>query len=244
MIKVVVPVSGGKDSQACLKLALNYFPPSEVLGMFCDTKFEHPLTYRHIERMEGLYGVKIQKISDGRSVPDIVLSRGRFPSFQARSCTDQLKIQVGKKFYFELAKAQGVGFEVWYGMRTGESTARRKRYHERTSTETYLPHEFMSKYPKGLGKLGVRFQVPILDWTTKEVFSFLGSEVNPLYALGFDRVGCFPCLAGGDKAKDKAFEFDSFGQAQKEKVIWLEKATGKSVYNRDNRGSGCAICEI
>ena len=25
---------------------------------------------------------------------------------------------------------------------------------------------------------------------------FVGSELNPLYSQGFDRVGCFPCLAG------------------------------------------------
>jgi len=38
--KCVVPLSGGKDSQACLVLALRRFLPSEILALFCDTQFE------------------------------------------------------------------------------------------------------------------------------------------------------------------------------------------------------------
>ena len=41
IIKCVVPISGGKDSQCCVKLALQKFDKSEILGVFCDTKFEH-----------------------------------------------------------------------------------------------------------------------------------------------------------------------------------------------------------
>ena len=42
MIKCIVPVSGGKDSQCCLKLAVDEFGSDQVIGLFCDTKFEHP----------------------------------------------------------------------------------------------------------------------------------------------------------------------------------------------------------
>ena len=63
MIKCVVPISGGKDSQACLKLALKQFDPSEIVGLFCDTKFEHPLTYAHIDRMREMYGVEIRVLT-------------------------------------------------------------------------------------------------------------------------------------------------------------------------------------
>ena len=102
MIKCVVPISGGKDSQACLKLALKQFDPSEIVGLFCDTKFEHPLTYAHIERMREMYGVDIRTVNDG-DVPTLVRKYGRFPSDAARFCTDELKIKVGKDFYKKLA---------------------------------------------------------------------------------------------------------------------------------------------
>jgi tRNA(Ile)-lysidine synthase TilS/MesJ len=33
-VKILVPISGGKDSQACLKLALHHYAPDEVRGLF------------------------------------------------------------------------------------------------------------------------------------------------------------------------------------------------------------------
>lgn len=53
-VKCVVPISGGKDSQSCLKLALETFHKDEVLGVFCDTQYEHPYTYEHVEKNEAL----------------------------------------------------------------------------------------------------------------------------------------------------------------------------------------------
>lgn len=52
-VRCLVPVSGGggKDSQACLELALQQFDPDEVVGLFCDTGWEHPKTYAHIDWM-------------------------------------------------------------------------------------------------------------------------------------------------------------------------------------------------
>jgi 3'-phosphoadenosine 5'-phosphosulfate sulfotransferase (PAPS reductase)/FAD synthetase len=193
-IKIIVPVSGGKDSQACLKLALESYEKEEVLGLFCDTKFEHPITYNHIDKMREMYGVKIDTITAG-SVPENCLKYGRFPGGGKRHCTGDLKIIPSKKYYIEFAKDQG-GFQVWYGMRGGESNERAIRYADKINNEVYPPNEVLKKYPKYLyTKLGVTFRLPILDWTLLEVYSFLNGEENTLYSQGFDRVGCFPCLA-------------------------------------------------
>ena len=85
MIKVIVPISGGKDSQACLKLALQEYDKSDVIGLFCDTRFEHPLTYQHIEKIRDLYGVHIETVCAG-SVPEkiMALKNPMFPSGTAR----------------------------------------------------------------------------------------------------------------------------------------------------------------
>ena len=64
-VRVLVPISGGKDSQACLKLALESYPADEVRGLFCDTQFEHPETYQHVERMREMYGVQIDTVCEG-----------------------------------------------------------------------------------------------------------------------------------------------------------------------------------
>jgi len=230
MIKCVVPISGGKDSQACLKLALQKFNKSEILGLFCDTKFEHPLTYAHVDKISEIYGVKIEKVNNG-DVPTLVRKYKRFPSDAARFCTDQLKIKAGKEFYKKLAQEQGLGFEVWYGMRKAESSQREKRYAGTICDEIYPPHLFMpSKYPQYLEKLGVMIRLPIVDWQTEDVFEFLDGEQSPLYQLGFDRVGCFPCLAGGDYWKAKAFAFDDFGKSQRIKVVQLGHEIKKNVF--------------
>lgn len=243
-VQVVVPVSGGKDSQACLKLAVQQYGPELVRGLFCDTQFEHPLTYIHVNNLSTLYGgVRIDTVTGG-SVLDKIRKYQRFPSFGARHCTDELKIRETRIYLKALAEING-GFEVWYGMRSNESAARRKRYSFATSNDLYAPHEILPrKYPKYLSKMGVSFRLPILDWSTEEVFTFLAGEENPLYAKGFDRVGCFPCLAAGDGPKTSAFIHDDFGRKQYRIVVALEKEIGKSVWQSDSKSPGCSLCEI
>lgn len=268
--RVVVPVSGGKDSQACLKLALEHYPADEVLGLFCDTKFEHPLTYEHIERMKAMYGVRIETVNNG-SVEEQILKHERFPGGGSRFCTEELKIWPSKRFYKALAEDQGSrlgnkrrrvgasqagGFEVWYGMRLDEGTERRTRYAGKVCDEVYRPHEVLKKYPQYLGKLGVRFRLAVLDWSSGDVFAHLDGQHNPLYDVRdekgepvFDRVGCFPCQAAGDRTKEAAFNHDDFGRSQHQKVIWLGQQIGKSTWTSKggkarNEGPPCAVCSI
>jgi 3'-phosphoadenosine 5'-phosphosulfate sulfotransferase (PAPS reductase)/FAD synthetase len=247
-VKIVVPISGGKDSQACLELALRDYGPEAVRGLFCDTQFEHPLTYEHVEWMRKHYGVPIDSITGG-SVPEKVRKYQRFPSGTARFCTDELKMRVTRDYLRTLAESQG-GVEVWYGMRSGESHARATRYSGRLAEDLYEPHEvFPKKYPKILGKLGVRFRIPIIDWSEQEVFDLLQGRENPLYAAGFTRVGCFPCLAAGDAHKEKAFKYDEIGRKHHLITQILSAETGKSVWTSKggkarNESPGCAICSI
>ncbi|MFA5920065.1 MAG: phosphoadenosine phosphosulfate reductase family protein [Methylococcaceae bacterium] len=252
-IKIVVPISGGKDSQACLKLALMEYDKNEVLGLFCDTQFEHPITYAHIDKMRDMYGVKIERICAG-SVPGEVLKAKRFPGGGARHCTDRLKLRPSRDFYKALAEKQG-GFEVWLGMRSDESKEREKRYSEQVNNELYAPNDIFSSFPKYLNKMGVWFKLPVLDWTTQDVFNLLDGEENPLYSMGSSRVGCFPCLASGDRNKERDFAMDDFGRSQRVIVSELEKQIGRSIFtskcgamrNNENQSdifTGCAICAM
>lgn len=264
VVRVVVPVSGGKDSQATLKLAAQTYPASEIRGLFCDTHFEHPLTYEHIEKLRSLYGnIRIDTISAG-TVEEQCLKHKRFPGGGARFCTDELKIRPTKVYCRELAIEQGSrlrsvkqkiagasdgGFEVWYGMRSDESAERDRRYAGKVCDEVYPPHEVMSKYPQYLAALGVSFRLAVLDWSRLDVLEYLDGEENPLYAAGFDRVGCFPCLASGDAPKEKAFQHDDFGREQFAKVIRISPIIGKSIWTSKggksrNEGAGCAVCAI
>lgn len=213
-VRILVPISGGKDSQACLKLALQTYNPKHVRGLFCDTKFEHPITYKHVDKLRTMYGrVRIDTVCGG-SVLEKCEKYERFPGGGARHCTDELKIRETRIYTKKLAEKQDQGFEVWFGMRSEESGEREKRYAGKVCDELYAPHEVMpGKYPKYLEKMGVKFRLAILNWLTTEVMEFLGNERNPLYQW-FDRVGCFPCQAAGDKHKEKAYNFDDFGRNQ------------------------------
>ena len=244
-VRILVPISSGKDSQAALKLALEHYPTTEVRGLFCDTQWEHPLTYAHIAKLRTMYGVQIDVVSGG-SVLEKSVKYGRFPGGGARHCTDELKIRETRIYCKELAIEQG-GFEVWYGMRSGESSERKKRYEGKISAELYAPHEVMpSKYPKYLATMGVMFRLPVIDWTSQEILKYLNGEENPLYREGFERVGCFPCLASGDAWKEKAFAHDAFGAQQKMKVIQIQEQIVKSIWTskggKQRNETPCAIC--
>ena len=252
-IKCIVPVSGGKDSQACVKLAVNEFGNESVEGLFCDTQFEHPITYKHIDDIGKLYGIKINKICAG-SVREKILKYKRFPGGGARFCTDELKIKPTKLFLDDFSKANG-GFQVWYGMRADESSEREKRYSNIIDTSYYAPNEINRRYPKYLQKQGVMFRLPIVSWTEYQVFDYLKDEINPLYKAGFGRVGCFPCLAAGDHHKEKAFAFDLIGRQHLAMCRELEPLTGHSIYTskrgqlRHDSGQidcfeGCGACSI
>jgi 3'-phosphoadenosine 5'-phosphosulfate sulfotransferase (PAPS reductase)/FAD synthetase len=191
--------------------------------------------------MRGFYGVEIKRISAG-AVEQQVLKLKRFPSSVVRFCTDRLKIQPSRKFYSELADSQG-GFEVWCGMRSGESGDRAKRYANKISGEIYPPHEVNASYPQYLAAKGVTFRLPILEWSSDDVLKYLAGNENPLYAAGFDRVGCFPCLASTARKHQQAFDFDAFGASQKQRVIELEKAIGKK-HEPANTSQMCMFCHL
>jgi len=244
----VVPLSGGKDSQACLMLALKEFDNDKILALFCDTKFEHPITYNHVKQVVKDSQIDLITINAG-SVLQVCTKYKRFPGGGARHCTDELKIRPSKFFYEALAIKQG-GFECWYGMRSEESKEREARYKGKMCDDSYAPHEIMSKYPKKLAKLGVRFKLPIVEWATDEVFQLLDGKENKLYSEGFERVGCFPCLAGGEGFQMRAFYFDETGQKHYEiaqeigKLAGREVLTSKKYYNQGPGDPGCLICAM
>jgi len=243
--KIIVTFSGGKDSQACLLLALKECNPDEILAIFCDTKFEHPKTYAHVKYISIKYGVDLVTLNAG-SVESICTKYKRLPGSGSRHCTDELKIRPSKFFYESLAKSQG-GFEVWLGMRSDESKERGERYKGILSTDTYMPNDILNKYPKKLGKLGVRFRLPIIDWATDEIFALLNGDENWLYSQGFSRVGCFPCLAGGEAMQMKAFYFDETGKQHFKIADDIAQSIGRQVLNSKKyygQGPGCSFCCI
>ncbi len=257
---ILVNVSGGKDSQACLKLMVAKHGADRVLGVFADTKWEHPLTYKHLDTMRKLYGVEIAVISagdynstGGDSVESQIRTQGDFPSRIVRFCTSRLKTRPLQKFASAHAEARREHIKdltvytakclLVLGIRTEESNQRAKRYAGITADEIMTPSECLSDGTNKFDRaFGVNF--PIIDWTTYQVMQYLGDEVNPLYAAGFKRVGCFPCLAHeSEQGLQNAYNFGAFGAEQKQRVIALENHTGKK-HKGSNFAQACLFCQM
>jgi 3'-phosphoadenosine 5'-phosphosulfate sulfotransferase (PAPS reductase)/FAD synthetase len=118
-------------------------------------------------------------VPTGNPFLDMCLWKGRFPSSQARFCTQHLKTDpITYQVFFPLLD---VGHTIWswQGIRRDESLARR------------YAKEFEDV---GGGLFTYR---PIARWSVESVFEahrYMGVKPNPLYKMGMTRVGCMPCV--------------------------------------------------
>jgi 3'-phosphoadenosine 5'-phosphosulfate sulfotransferase (PAPS reductase)/FAD synthetase len=125
----------------------------------------------------------------GNPFLDLGALKGRFPSRKASFCTHLLK----RVPIFNGAQTPLLdqGYEVWswQGVRRDESHARRNA----------LEFEPDSMHDR---LYSVR---PLATWSAEDVFAMHrrhGIKPNPLYGLGFKRVGCMPCI---NSNKDEIF---------------------------------------
>lgn len=92
-MKILVAYSGGKDSQACLLWAVKLYGAENIEAVFCDTGWEHPVTYEHIQKTTSELGVKLVTVKSKKydGMIDLAEKKKRFPSTKARFCTSELK---------------------------------------------------------------------------------------------------------------------------------------------------------
>jgi 3'-phosphoadenosine 5'-phosphosulfate sulfotransferase (PAPS reductase)/FAD synthetase len=246
--KIIVPVSGGKDSQACLSLAIEEVGKANVVAVFNDTGWEHPLTYQHLDTLAEYHNITINKTvggKKGKTLPELITEMGRFPFGRGRFCTMYLKQYALRDWYKDYLFDGETNYEVWFGMRTDESGQRARKYSHIVSSELYdLNDLFPQRYNKKL-RTTMKARLPIVDWPTQEVFTFLndrGEPINPLYSEGTnDRVGCYPCMLAGKKVQAKMLS-TPFGQQRLEEIRVLEKKIGKKYEMHDTDQGSCELC--
>jgi 3'-phosphoadenosine 5'-phosphosulfate sulfotransferase (PAPS reductase)/FAD synthetase len=177
-MKHIVCFSGGKDSTALILWAKESL--TEFTAVFCDTGWEHPITYAYVEEINQtalggkLITLKSAKYAGG--MRELVQIKGRVPSAKARFCTEELKV------FPMLAWLKDIEDEVtlYQGIRAEESAAR-ARMVKREWSDTY----------------DAWVERPLLEWTAEMCFGKMKEhriKPNPLYLLGAGRVGCFPCV--------------------------------------------------
>lgn len=209
----VVSFSGGKDSTALwLHLKCEVQLPN-IVAIFCDTGWEHPLTYQYLDYVEERIGPLVRLKHPEVDFVGLAKKKKRFPSAKARFCTEFLKLRPAKKWLeesFESGRLSRADTVQCSGIRHEESPAR-KAMAEYVETDDYN---------------GLPQWRPIIRWTWQEVFACHdrhGIEPNPLYKMGMSRVGCMPCvMSNHGELREIAVRFpevfDKIEAAEKEVV--------------------------
>lgn len=123
-MKILVPLSGGKDSQASLLWAIEKYAVENIEAVFCDTKWESKITYDHINYLIDKSQVKFTSLVSSKydGMVDMAVKKGTFPSSQARFCTVELKV----KPMIDYVLSQTESLIIVQGIRADESSERSK----------------------------------------------------------------------------------------------------------------------
>jgi 3'-phosphoadenosine 5'-phosphosulfate sulfotransferase (PAPS reductase)/FAD synthetase len=165
--RVNVSFSGGKDSTAALELARR---AGVTECYFVDTGMEFPETLSFVDQME------IPVRLTGGGLLRHVRERG-LPAKDNRWCCEVVKLLPVKR---------------WLGDQGECVTVQGNRLYESFSRAGLPP---VCENPFHPGQLNIS---PIRNWRALEVFFYIWWRrlpVNPLYEMGFERVGCWMCPA-------------------------------------------------
>lgn len=207
--------SGGKDSTALMLWMRENIgvPGVDWTPVFCDTKWEHPITYAYIQQInqtvlnDSLVTLESDKYVGG--MRQLVQIKGRVPSIKARFCTSELKV----KPMVDWLRTINDEITVYQGIRADESISRSKM----------CAVEFSNDYDAWIER-------PLLKWTAQDCFDTMrkhGVRPNPLYRLGAGRVGCFPCvLISLRELKALMIRLPEI----KERIVELEKISGRTFF--------------
>ena len=239
-MKVLVAYSGGKDSQASLLWTVKKFGAKNVEAVFCDTGWEHPVTYEHIQKTTSALGVKLVTVKSKKydGMIDLAEKKKRFPSAVARFCTSELKSIP----FIDYVLEQKDHLLIIQGIRALKSHKRStmqrqctyfkyyfEPYNDKGRTHTYRKKDVI----KWTQKYAADILRPVFEWTGQQVIDYIieeGQEPNPLYKEGFKRVGCFPCVMSGHK---EVYEIIKRYPEHYDKIIEHEKRIGSSFFATD-----------
>ncbi len=171
---VMVAVSGGKDSTVAAALAVK---AGIRRAYFFDTGIEFPETVETASKVASRLGLDMEEISAGDTFWKALRIYGP-PARDYRWCCKVVKFAPLAKALKPLVKDRLVTVT---GQRGFESTQRALAGKLAPSATTGR-HDLLA--------------APIQEWTSLEVYLYIYREklpLNPLYEMGYERVGCYLC---------------------------------------------------
>lgn len=223
---LMITYSGGKDSDVLLELALRAGIPIEV--KHGHTTADAPQTVRYVRQR--FYGLELQGIKVSIDYPmykgertslwKLIPIKG-VPLRQIRWCCAICKEQSGRNRVIATGVrwAESTNRKTWRG--AVETIGRTKQdriilREDEDSRQTTLSDQIIinndnddrRRWMEHCQIQGKVVYNPIIDWQDSDVWAFLsGKKVNPLYQMGFDRVGCIGCPLSG---RNRYHEFRLF----------------------------------
>ena len=215
MAKVIVSMSGGKDSTATALLAIER--NVDPMMAFSDTGHEHQSTYDYVNYLEEKLGIKIHWCKADFS-KDIERKRTVVETKWRKDGISEDKIERA----LAVLKPTGNPFLdmcLWKGRfpstmaRFCTENLKILPFNEQVlfpaikeygQVETWVgvradESAARAKLPeRSMDDTGAEIVRPILSWTVEDVFAMHkkhGVDPNPLYKQGMGRVGCMPCVS-------------------------------------------------
>lgn len=237
-MKHIVGFSGGVDSQACARWVLNRYPPTDVILTNSSAGgWEDPLTIAFVAHYSATVhpvtlcdaiiadmwdtpGFAETKGLDGAApltMEGLIRLKGRPPSRKAQFCTEILKLRPQRRWIRETFGVGGIyegqDYCRYKGVRRDESNTRREQ-----------PFDVWDEW------FDCTCYAPIADWTKQMCFDYVeahGEAVNPLYRMGFNRVGCAPCI---NSSKADIANWADRRPEMIDKVRGMEARTGRTFF--------------
>lgn len=143
-MRVIVTFSGGKDSLAALLWTREHITKN-FTTVFCDTGWEHPLTYEYIHRIADKLHLDLVTLKSKKydGMIDLARQKKRWPSTRARFCTIELKTKPTIDYVLDDVQDNMLMIQ---GIRGAESPARAKMSKQCTYFKYYFePYGFDQK---------------------------------------------------------------------------------------------------
>lgn len=177
---VNVAFSGGKDSLVVLDLTKDAVDKNRMCAFFLNTGIEFPETLEFVHKFCNENNINLKQVSADNNFWNNLDTFGP-PAKDMRWCCKICKLGPANTVMNEILK-QDEFFITVDGKRKYESFSRSSI--AATENNPFVPHQINI--------------FPIRNWRAIEVWLYIYSKkltYNPLYDLGFERVGCYLCPA-------------------------------------------------